>query len=186
MLGMAGALPDYQGSRSSQAPQQSQQRQHLSHMAMNPNFSPQQGPQFANQTPTPGANYSQLPVQYQTPYQHPAPQAYAQTQSTPHPHPTGNPSQGGFAGNPYFPGAQPQAFSYYPGQFAPVGQSQHGPPGQQGIYSTPYGRPSGQVYGQGVTTSSHAHQRDTWDRRLTKHVVQVYRCLMAMDPPYLP
>lgn len=171
MLGMAGALPEYQGSRSSQGPQQSQQRQHLSHMAINPNFNPQQAPQFANQAPATGANYPQLPVQYQTSYQHAAAQAYAQTQSNQFAHPTGNPSQGGFAGSPYFPGAQPQAFSYYPGQFAPVGQSQHCPPGQQGMYSTPYGRPSGQVYGQGATDSSNAHQRDHWDCGLTKLVL---------------
>lgn len=146
MVGMAGALPEFQSSRPSQVPQQGQQRQQPGQTAMNPNYSTQQAPQYVGQPSTANPNYPQIPLQYQTHYQQAAAQAYVQAQSTHHPQPIGsNPSQGGFASNPYYPSAQSQAFSYYPGQYV----SQQGTSGRQGMYPTPYGRASGQAYGQG-------------------------------------
>ena len=148
MLGMAGALPEYQNPR---PPQHGQQRQQPGHMAMDPNRSAQQSSQYAGQASSVDPNYPPpIPMQYQSPYQPMAAPSYAQTPHSQHSHQTGpGISQGGFAGGPFYPSAQPQAFSYYPGQYPSPGQSQHGPTGRQGVYNTPYGRAAGQAYGQG-------------------------------------
>ena len=149
MLGMAGALPEFSNSRPPPVMQQGPQRQPSSHPAMNPNYNPQQTPQYAGQPSATSPNYPQMPMQYQTSYQHAA-QPYAQAQPNQQPHLMGpNPGQGGLMGGTYYPSAQSQAFSYYPGQYMAAGQLQNSLPGRQGMYGAPYGRASGQAFGQG-------------------------------------
>lgn len=143
MMGMAGALPDYPAKQSSQ----SHSRLVPSPLVTNPNYQGQQMPHFPGQITMNSSSYSGYPTQYTTPYQQAPSQPYPQT-SPAHQSQLGiqNSSQAPYNNNSYFMNV-PQQVSYYPGQVGFASQVQHG---QGSQYTSPYGRPSGQAYGQGV------------------------------------
>lgn len=150
MLGMSGALPEYHASKPSQGPQISHQRHHPSHPAMSMGYQTQQIPHFADQTSASAPNHAAMPPHYMNPYQPATAQAFTQHHPSQPPQLRSNPGAANFSGGPYFPSAQPQAFSYYPGQYGQTIQPHHGPPGHQGMYPMSFGRPAGQAYGQGI------------------------------------
>ena len=143
MMGMAGALPDYSAKQSPQ----SHSRLPPSPLVTNPNYQGQQMPHFPGQMTMNSSSYPGYPTQYTTQYQQAPGQPYPQT-SPPHQSQLGvqNSGQSPYNNNPYFMNA-PQQVPYYSGQVGFTGQVQDG---QGGQYASPYGRPSGPVYGQGV------------------------------------
>ncbi|KAL8824410.1 MAG: hypothetical protein Q9191_005078 [Dirinaria sp. TL-2023a] len=124
MLGMAGALPEYQASKPSHAPQPGQQRQHPAHTATNLGYQVHQIPHYADQNSANPSSHASLPPQYATPYQQATTQAFAQQHPGQAPHLRSNPGPANFSGGPYFTNPQPQAFSYFPGQYGQTVQPQ--------------------------------------------------------------
>lgn len=134
MSGMAGALPEYQNTTSSQMSPQDSQR-FLAGTASGP--SNYQAQNFPTQVPLNTGTYPIHPSQY--PYQQPYGQMRASSQSS---HSGGpSPVQSSYAGGAYFPASQ-QQYMYYPGQYGQPPQPQHG------SYPTAYGSGPSHVYGQ--------------------------------------
>ncbi|KAF6225948.1 hypothetical protein HO173_012671 [Letharia columbiana] len=134
MSAMAGALPEYQNTTSSQMSHQDSQRFLAGTSSTSSSY---QAQQFPGQAPLSTGNYPVHPPQY--PYQ----QAYGQLQASPQSsHPSGpNPVHSSYPGGAYFPTSQ-QQYIYYPGQYGQSPQPQHG------SYPTSYGPGSTHAYGQ--------------------------------------
>ena len=134
MSGVAGALPDYQTTTSSQMSHQDPQR-FLAGTAGSPaNYQPQG---IQNQAPLSSGSYPMHPSQY--PYQSAYGQMRASQQSS---HPSGpSPVHSSYPGGPYNPASQ-QPMVVYPGQYGQSPQPQHG------SYPTAYGPGPSHAYGQ--------------------------------------
>ncbi len=134
MSAMAGALPEYQSTNSSQMSQQDSQR-FLAGTSTGP--SNYQAQHFPGQAPLSPGNYPMHPSQY--PYQ----PAYGQMRVSPQSSHSSGPSpvQSSYPGSAYYPASQ-QQYMYYPGQYGQSPQPQHG------SYPTAYGPGPSQAYGQ--------------------------------------
>lgn len=134
MSGIAGALPEYQTTTSSQMSHQDQQRFLAGTPSSSSNY---QAQQFPHQAPLSTGNYPMHPSQY--PYQ----PAYGQVQASPQSSHSSGPSpvHSSYPGGAYFPASQ-QQYMYYPGQYGQSPQPQHG------SYPTAYGHVSSHAYGQ--------------------------------------
>ena len=134
MSGMAGALPEYQTTNSSQMSHQEPQR-FLG--GTSSGLSSYQAQQFPGQAPLSTGSYPMQPSQY--PYQPAYGQVRASQQAS---HSSGpNPVHSPYPGGAYFPASQ-QQYVYYPGQYGQSPQPQHG------SYPTAYGPGPNHAYGQ--------------------------------------
>ena len=154
MMGMAAALPDY----STKPSLQNHSRLPPGPLVASPSYQGQQMSQFAGQIPMNNPTYPTFPTQYSTPYQHspgpsypqmsPAHQSHVEAQAT---------GQTPYNNNHYFMNPS-QQLQYYPGQLGQPSQAQHGHGSQ---YTSSFGRPSGQAYGQGAP--HHGTERCVYD-----------------------
>ncbi|CAD6574609.1 MAG: hypothetical protein ASARMPRED_006829 [Alectoria sarmentosa] len=152
MSGIAGALPEYQNTTSSQMSHQDPQHfltgtlGTLGASGTSGTSSNYQAQQFPGPAPLSTGNYPMHPSQYN--YQPAHGQMQANPQSS---HSSGpSPVHSSYPGGTYFPASQ-QQYMFYPGQYGQPPQPQHGP------YPTSYSHGSSHAYGQqGVDVSAMA------------------------------
>ena len=143
MMGMAAALPEYSTKQSLH----SHSRLPPGSMIASPNYPGQQMSQFAGQVPMNNSAYPTFPTQYGTPYQQAQVSSYPQMLPAQQSHlGAQNTGQTPYNNNPYFLNPSQQV-QYYPGQLGQSGQVHQG---QGSQYTSSFGRPSGQAYGQGA------------------------------------
>lgn len=143
MMGMAAALPEYSTKQSLQ----SHARLPPVSMVASPSYQGQQMSQFAGQVSMNNPAYPTFPTQYATPYQQSPISSYPQMLPAHQSHlGAQNTGQAPYNNNPYFLNPSQQV-QYYPGQLGQSGQVHQG---QGSQYTSSFGRPSGQAYGQGA------------------------------------
>lgn len=134
MSGMAGALPEYQTTNSSQMSHHDLQRFLAGTSSGLSNY---QAQHFPGQAPLSTGNYPMQPSPY--PYQPAYNQMRTSQQAT---HSSGpNPAHSSYPSGAYYPASQ-QQYVYYPGQYGQPPQPQHG------SYPTAYGPGPNHAYGQ--------------------------------------
>lgn len=134
MSGMAGALPEYQTTNSSQMSHHDPQRFLAGTSSGLSNY---QAQHFPGQAPLSTGIYPMQPSQY--PYQPAYSQMRASQQAS---HSSGpHPAHSSYPSGAYYPASQ-QQYVYYPGQYGQPPQPQHG------SYPTAYGPGPNHAYGQ--------------------------------------